>query len=339
MKSAPLAALAALSSARGLLPEAELVRMLRAGGLAAREVDDALHHIRQQGHARLDRRSYALTAAGGGALLDAQSALLAALDPSPIAPDQETCPSVPWLTQVQTRWLEAVSLSYAVDPDALRPLIPAPLQPEIWEGSAWVQVLMSSLEDMRPKGLPSLFGVNFYQVSYRAAVCYRALDGTQRRGGYFVRSETNHPVMRLVGNALVEFRFHNFGAAEVVGIRDGDLLTLGVQTEPAGGEIVLRLDTRPLPGPPPGSVWRSIAHLDEPLVACYDAFGVDAERGYLYTLTIDREPWWPQFAHPEQIYCAWMDHGPLGGASRLDHVLSIQPCAYRWRPLRRERIA
>jgi hypothetical protein len=30
--------------------------------------------------------------------------------------------------------------------------------------------------------------------------------------------------------------------------------------------------------------------------------------------------------------------GPLSGACRLDSVLHIPTCRYRWRPLRRERI-
>ena len=42
---------------------------------------------------------------------------------------------------------------------------------------AWVQVLASRLREMRPQGAPPLFGVNFHQVSYRAAVCYRGAAG------------------------------------------------------------------------------------------------------------------------------------------------------------------
>ena len=68
---------------------------------------------------------------------------------------------------------------------------------------------------------PALFGTCFYQASYRAAVRYRDGEGSWRRGGYFVRSETNHPVMRAVGNALAEFKFHDFGAADMVMLRDG----------------------------------------------------------------------------------------------------------------------
>ena len=66
--------------------------------------------------------------------------------------------------------------------------------------------------------------------------------------------------MRAVGNALAEFRFHEFGAAEMVMLRDGDRLHLGVDAP--GAKIVAQLDTRPLEGAPAGSVWRSLEELD-----------------------------------------------------------------------------
>jgi hypothetical protein len=193
---------------------------------------------------------------------------------------------------------------------------------------------------MRPQGMPSLFGVCFYQVSYRAAVQYRGADGTPHRGGYFVRSETNHEVMRAVGNALAEFKFHAFGRAEMTMLRDGPRLTIGVDPDPGfeGGKMVGLFDTTPLAGPPAGSVWSSLEDLYEPLVECYDAYGVDRANGWLYTLTIDRDPWNARFIAPSDLYCEYADSGPLAGA-RLDSVLHVRECPYRWRPLRREKIS
>jgi hypothetical protein len=128
----------------------------------------------------------------------------------------------------------------------------------------------------------------------------------------------------------------------MVVLRDGERLTLGVDpdAEHPGGRLFGTLDTRPLAGPPPGSVWASLEELHEPLVECYDALGVDREAGWLYVLTIDREPWNARFVTPLELYAEWFEHGPLGGgAARLDSVLHLERCAYAWRPLRRERLA
>jgi uncharacterized protein YqjF (DUF2071 family) len=333
-----LAASGALAASRVGLSADELIRMLEGAGVVRAHAERALRELSAAGLARAAGERWELTTNGIAALLEAQASLEAALgQPS----DGESCPSIPWLTAVRTCWVEALSLNYAVEPEALAPLLPAPLEPEPFKERAWLQVLMSSLRDLRPQGVPSLFGVCFYQASYRIAVRYRAASGEWRRGGYFVRSETNHPVMRAIGNALNEFRFHDFGAADMVMVSDGARLTVGIDPEPTrpGGRLVGMFDLAPLPGPPPGSLWKSLDELHEPLVECYDAFGVDREAGFLYVLTIDRDPWNARFVRAEDLYCELAESSPLAGRCRLDSVLHLRECGYRWRPLRREPLA
>jgi uncharacterized protein YqjF (DUF2071 family) len=314
-----------------------------AAGVSPPAARAALSKLRHTGAVAVRGESLVLTAAGADALLAAYAEIAAALDPSPPVAGQEECPSLPWLTVIETEWIEALSFNYAVDAGRLGALLPAPLIPEVHRGTAWVQVLVSSLRELRPHGLPSLFGVCFYQVSYRAAVRFRDDAGVWRRGGYFVKSETNDPVMRAVGNRLAEFRFHEFGAADVVVVRQGDTLSVGVdprveEGHGGPGRFAAVVDTRPLAGAPPGSLWGSLEDLQEPLVDCFDAFGVDTAGGWLYTLTIDRGPWKARFARAVDVYSEWLAEGPLAGRATLDSVLHVKRCAYRWRPLRRERL-
>ena len=336
-----LAVLAALAANTSGLSARELGAQLTQAGLPKNEIAVARSSAAQRGLVQERAGTLELTSLGARALLEISAEIEAALDTSPSSRGMEECPSIPWLTTVQTCWIDAVSINYAVEPEALAKLLPFPLEPELHQGKAWVQILMSSLRDMRPQGLFSLFGVCFYQVSYRAAVRYRSADGSWRRGGYFVRSETNHPVMRAVGNKLKEFKFHDFGAAHMTMLRHGHQLTVGVEPEQASseGKLVGIFDTRPLAAPPKGSVWSGIDALHEPLVECFDAFGVDAEEGYVYILTIDRAPWNPTFVTPVELYSEYVDTGALGsGAARFDSVLHVpRDCLYRWRPLRRER--
>ncbi|NOU34350.1 MAG: hypothetical protein HOO96_41185 [Polyangiaceae bacterium] len=332
-----IAVLAALTGAPHGLRPATLLQSLAEVDVDADQALVAVDALVAGGEVSVQGSVLVLSQRGARALLDVHAQIERAMDPSPSTPGMEECPSIPWLTTVQTHWLDAVSLNYAVDPAALAPLLPKPLEPEIHEGCAWVQVLASRLRDMRPQGMPALFGVNFHQVSYRAAVHYRAGHGT-RRGGYFLRSETDNAVMRAVGNALVEFRFHDFEAAKVSLERRADLLELRVDPEGTSdvGRVAadLRVDDRR--EPPASSRWKSRETMQRALVDCFDAFGVDPA-GWVYVLTIDRDPWRAVFATPTRVEVAWMDQGPLRGAV-LDSALHIpSPCGYRWRPLRRER--
>ncbi|MCZ6572257.1 MAG: DUF2071 domain-containing protein [Planctomycetota bacterium] len=335
-----LAVLGALAACPDGLTRKRLLAIATEAGVQGAET--AVDGLARRGHLRERRDLLRLTPGGIEALLELHARLEQSLDPSAPHAAHEGAQSIPWLTTVQTQWIDALSFNYAVPQEALATLLPAPLEPELHKGCAWIQVLVSSLRDLRPRGAPALFGVNFYQISYRAAVRYRGADGAWRRGGFFARSDTNNEVMRTIGNRLAEFRFHDFGAATMSLLRQGEQLIVGVDPERArpGGKFVAVVPTTPLRGPPDGSVWDSLADLHEPLVECYDALGVDQDAGHVYILTVDRDPWNAVFVRPSNVYCEYVDTGPLAGAgARLDSVLHIRRCEYHWRPLRRERFA
>ena len=120
--------------------------------------------------------------------------------------------------------------------------------------------------------------------------------------------------MRAVGNALAEFSFHDFGAAEMVMLRDGDRLTSASipSRRSRTASWWASFDTRPLDAPPAGSVWSSLDELHEPLVECYDALGVDARAGaplhpHHRSRSLERA-----LRRAGELYCEYFDTGPLG---------------------------
>lgn len=335
-----LAVLGALAASRGTLQGHELAHQLERAGVGTKALLAACETLLGSDLIAGDGHRFVLTPAGSRTLLEVSARLHDMLDSSPSSQGTEHCPSIPFLTTVQTAWREAVSINYAVDPDALAAILPEPLEPDLCKGVAWVQVLMSSLRDMRPQGTGSIFGVNFHQVSYRAAVKYRSRDGLARHGGYFVRSETDHSLMRTIGNSLKEFKFHEFGLADMMMLREGRNLTVGVSpvAEHPGGNLIATFETHTGQPVPASSVFTSVEEMQHTLIDCYDAYGISD--GYVYILTIDRAAWDPHFVTPTKLYCEYFDTGPLSGAARLDSVLHLpKECAYRWRPLRRERWA
>lgn len=330
------AILGALAAAQRPLSPIDLLQRLERASIPRLKARRNLEDLVRTGRVTEQQGLLAITPLGIDTFLEFHAALEAALG---IAPNEEEYPSIPWLTAVKTCWIEALSINYAIEPTALAGMIPAPLKPEIHKDRAWVQVLISSLRDMRPIGLAALFGVCFYQVSYRAAVCYQEKDGTTRRGGFFVRSDTNHKVMRAIGNALTEFKFHDFGMAHIVMAREQDRLVVGVEPQPqfSGGKLVAIVNTKPRLEPPASSVWDSVDDLHEPLIECYDALAVDRDAGFLYALPIDRDPWNAHFVDAHELYCEFCDTAPLtSGIARMDSILHFENCRYSWRPVRRK---
>jgi len=144
--------LGALASARVDLSSEEILKILDHVGLPSKDCKKALNHLADEKLVKGKEGKYTLTQKGVASLLDYHASLEEAIDPNINHETQEDCPSVPWLTLVKTRWIEAISINFSVSPDLMASLLPSPLEPEIHKDRAWVQVLISSLEDMRPEG-------------------------------------------------------------------------------------------------------------------------------------------------------------------------------------------
>ena len=134
---AELAVLGALSLARTAVPTAELRALLSGAGITDGEVARALDAAHSRGLVHHDDERMELTPAGVRALQETSLAIARALDNSPTTAVQEECASVPFLTTVETEWIEAISINYAVPAKHLAAFLPRPLEPEVHAGSAW----------------------------------------------------------------------------------------------------------------------------------------------------------------------------------------------------------
>ncbi|MBO0791469.1 MAG: DUF2071 domain-containing protein, partial [Ktedonobacteraceae bacterium] len=111
---------------------------------------------------------------------------------------------------MKTTFQDVLLLTYAVPPPLLAELLPAYIHPYIHNHMSYISIVVGNMRGMRPGVLPEFLGTNYYQIVYRAVVCLRDLEGHERRGVFFLRSDSNDPVMSYFGNRLTEFRFHYF---------------------------------------------------------------------------------------------------------------------------------
>lgn len=74
--------------------------------------------------------------------------------------------SIPLRSRVQTRIL----LNFRLDPAALRPLIPAGMEPVLVDGAAVAGVCFIRQQRIRPSGIPGFAGVSLAAAAHRVAV-------------------------------------------------------------------------------------------------------------------------------------------------------------------------
>ena len=80
----------------------------------------------------------------------------------------------------EMEWRDVFFASYPVDPETVAPQIPDQLDIDTFEGTAYLSVVPFVIGDIRPTGLPSLFGLTMPELNLRT---YVTCDG--QPGIYF----------------------------------------------------------------------------------------------------------------------------------------------------------
>jgi hypothetical protein len=152
---------------------------------------------------------------------------------------------------------------------------------------------------------------------------------------FFLRSDSNDPVMSFFGNHLTEFRFHYFHTGAISLIERQPDALISVQTRDKQGDLVAHLvnhgEAAALP-PAPG--FATVAEEKDLLVQLFHAYAYDANREIVYDLEIERGNWDIRRLELRDAFSAFFSETPFTAAtaSPLSH-LSIQECSYIWKPM------
>jgi uncharacterized protein YqjF (DUF2071 family) len=222
-------------------------------------------------------------------------------------------------------------VNWAIDPEAMRAVLPSPIEPAVHSGSAFLSVVIAQMERMRPAFLPTPFGITYNQVVYRAVVRYRGEAGV-----YFVRSDADHPLMCLAGNWLTFFRFHHsrisFRCTE-------QQATFDLDAGPAEDADIhatydLASARRALPAT---STFTTLDEAQQFLVELYQAFGLEPSNGRVDRVRIKRGCWDVQVVDDHRAKYEFMHrHRPFTAqTARLDSIFYVKDLPYYWYALER----
>lgn len=144
---------------------------------------------------------------------------------------------VPRLTGVVDRRL---LVNYRLDAAVARSWVPAPLRPQLVNGSAVAGICLLRLTDLRPTGLPAAVGVRSENVAHRIAVEWD--DETGRRTGVYIpRRDSGSRLNVFAGGRLFP---GPHGPAEFDVEESPQRLRVAFQTEGGAGasaEVVVRV--------------------------------------------------------------------------------------------------
>lgn len=236
---------------------------------------------------------------------------------------------------MKTTFQDLLLLTYAVPPPLLAAQLPTFIHPYIHNGLSYISIVVGNMRGMRLSLLPEFLGTNYYQIVYRAVVCLHDLEGHERIGVFFLRSDSNDPVMSYFGNRLTEFRFHYFHTGAIALFQRDQELLVSVETADKRGDLVAHLRNlgsadylQPTPG------FATVTEEKNTLVQIFHAYAYDSTGAVVYDLEIERGEWHLQRLEMQNSFSAFFQEHPFppGTAQPISHIY-IQECSYIWKPM------
>jgi hypothetical protein len=226
-------------------------------------------------------------------------------------------------------WFErVVAVSFAFPEEVLRPLVPAGLEIDAYEGLGFVTVAMVWTKHLRPSGFPEMLGQNFFLAGYRVFTKLHDESGRRLRGLKILHSETDKRSMTVLGNVMTGYNYRQVR----VGITETNDL-IEVRTTLPDGNNSLRLGFDPNPGdigPPAGSPfpdWRTARRFAGPMPFTFCPQG----DGSFVVVEGSRASWTPRPV--EVVHCdvALFNEPPFAGTTPiLANAFMVENIDYRW---------
>ncbi len=224
-------------------------------------------------------------------------------------------------------WFErVVAISFAFPTEVLRPLVPAVLEIDAYQGLGFVTVALVWTKGMRPAGFPAILGRDFFLAGYR--VFTRLKDGGRRlRGLYILRSETDRRSMVRVGNLFTRYDYR------LVKVQvDGDASTR-VETSLADGRRTLAVsfaaadDSLAMPLGSPFPDWHTARLFAGPMPFTFSAEGAHS----FVVIEAKRQDWVPEPVTVAEWEVGLFNEEPFRGVKPvLANAFSTKNVAYRW---------
>jgi hypothetical protein len=99
-------------------------------------------------------------------------------------------------------------VNFRADPEVVQRVLPSPFKPKLHRGNAIVGICLIRLEQIRPKGLPSVLGLSSENAAHRFAVEWIDDAGVRREGVFIPRRDTSSKINHLAGGRVFPGEHH-----------------------------------------------------------------------------------------------------------------------------------
>ena len=218
-------------------------------------------------------------------------------------------------------------VNFRVAPEALEPLLPAPLRPKLHAGHAIAGICLIRLEQIRPRGLPAVFGLSSENAAHRIAVTWNDNNGEAREGVFIPRRDTGSLLNHLAGGRLFPGEHHR---AEFTVEDDSERVQLAMCA--ADGGVSLRVAGRAAAALPQSSCFRSLDETSAFFAAGSLGYSVTRDCCRLDGLRLETPVWQVvPFAVEDVASSFFADEQRFPpGSVHFDHALIMRNTVHEW---------
>lgn len=153
-------------------------------------------------------------------------------------------------TFLKAEWRKLIMANYAVDPELLKPYLPAHTELDLFNGKCYVSLVGFMFRNTRLKGVRVPLHINFEEVNLRFYVHHTGKDSLRKRGVVFIREIVPRAALSFVANTFygekyetlpMHHKWHKAADAIIVGYRwkkAGVWQKLQVTADPAAVPIL-----------------------------------------------------------------------------------------------------
>lgn len=109
---------------------------------------------------------------------------------------------------LRAEWRNLTVVTYGIDPEILKPHLPAGLHLDLWQGQALVSLVGFQFLRTKVLGIRIPFWGTFPEVNLRFYVARNTPAGELRRGVVFVKELVPHPIVAWVARTLYNENYH-----------------------------------------------------------------------------------------------------------------------------------
>jgi uncharacterized protein YqjF (DUF2071 family) len=229
---------------------------------------------------------------------------------------------------VVAQFERVVAVSFAFPEAVLRPLVPAALEIDTYEGLGFVTVSMVWTRKLRPAGFPAFLGRDFFLAGYRIFTRFHDDSDRRLRGLKILCSETDKRTMVWLGNLLTAYNYRRVS----VEIRESGPETR-VATFLSDGTRTLDItfdassENMDLPVGSPFNDWHTARRFAGPMPFTFSA----EEDGTVVVVQGSRQEWVPRSILVRKWEVGLFDSDSFRGTKPiLANAFAVEGVSYRW---------